>query len=51
MIDKEIVEEMEITRCNDCGYSSTSSADCCIQCGSLDTYKDSLTYQEWINDN
>lgn len=42
--------EMEITRCKDCGYTSISSADYCISCGSSNTYKDALTYEEYTND-
>lgn len=51
MSNNESESEMEITVCRDCDYKSTSSADCCISCGSLNTYKDALTYEEWINDH
>ncbi|ENX48270.1 hypothetical protein F886_00071 [Acinetobacter sp. NIPH 542] len=48
--DPKQESEVVFTQCNDCGYSSTSSADCCIQCGSLNTFKDAVSYEEWIRD-
>ena len=48
--DQNAESEVEFTQCNDCGYRSTSSADCCISCGSLNTHKDAISYEEWCRD-
>lgn len=36
---------IEYTICRSCEYKSTASADCCISCGSLDTYKDTVVFE------